>query len=333
MLFPDYPETAFFLFTFPPLAAENDIKPTAAEVYVKIALFHTRNNHAIAVQIGEMITGHSCDVIYRETEKTAENDFSRKALDIFELATHILFIDAQAFSDFPYFLFLSGLCLGRGVPLLILETGNENPLPAVYRCLGKILTPTTFEEFFVTEQKRFIAEDKMSGARKELLKRGISCFDENFMFIVSSGDAEAVSLFLDAGFDPSLVDAKGIPLLSLAVRAQFPRVASLLIDAGADINRLSGDRGYSPLMDAVQKGDIAMVKLLLEKGSLIDLRSKDGQTALILCAGRGDIDMAEILVSYGADFTLKDNLGMSALGYAQLFKNLKLMELFNIPSP
>ena len=277
-----------------------------------------------------MIFGSSCDVIHYETENNTDHEFSIKALDLFDNVTHILFIDAQTYGDFSYFLFLSGLCLGRNIPLVILETDSAEPLPLIYRNLGNMQTMHGFENFLIHEKIRYQAEDKKNRARKELLKRGVSCFDENFMLIVSSGDAEAVSLFLDAGFDPSLVDAKGIPLLSLAVRAQFPRVAALLIDAGADINRLSGDRGYSPLMDAVQKGDIAMVKLLLDKGSLIDLRSKDGQTALILCAGRGDTDMSEILVSYGADFTLKDNLGMSALGYAKLFKNQKLMDLFNI---
>ena len=121
-------------------------------------------------------------------------------------------------------------------------------------------------------------------------------------------------------------------MLSLAVRAQFPRVANLLLDAGADVNKQSGDRGYSPLMDAVQKGDVAMVKLLLEHGAVTDQRSKDGQTALIICAGRGDEDMAEFLVMHGADPQIKDNLGMSAAGYAKLFNNRKMMELFN-PAP
>ena len=54
------------------------------------------------------------------------------------------------------------------------------------------------------------------------------------MLVVNSGDEDAVSLFLKAGFDPSVVDSKGTPLLSLAVRAQYPAIVGLLIEAGAD---------------------------------------------------------------------------------------------------
>lgn len=298
---------------------------------MKIALFHNRKNREIAYAIGTIITREACTVIFYETETIWETELCKTPITVLDAATHVLFIYDQNVHDFSLFLFLSGLALGRGIPIIVIESDPSNSVPKKCRNFGNNLKPGTFESFFITEKNRFRAEDKKNKARADLLARGISCFDENFMTIVSSGDSDIVSLFLEAGFSPSLVDSKGIPLLSLAVRSQFPRVVSQLIEAGADVNRLSGDRSYSPLMDASQKGDIAMVKLLLEKGAQCDLKSKDGQTALIICAGRGDAEMAELLVSHGADPTVKDLLGMSASGYAKLFKNQKLMELFNIP--
>jgi ankyrin repeat protein len=104
-----------------------------------------------------------------------------------------------------------------------------------------------------------------------------------------------------------------------------------LIAAGADVDRQSDDRGYSPLMDAAQKGDPVMLSLLLSAGAKPDLRSKDGQTALIICAGRGDVAMSKLLIEAGADPEIKDHLGMSAARYASLFGNADLTALFNTP--
>ncbi len=300
------------------------------EVSMKIALFHTKKDMEIAHTIGSIITENAFSVAYYETENIWNIELYKNPMMLLDQVTHMLFIYSQSITDFSAGIFFAGVCLGRGIPVIVLETDAKINLPENCTHMGIALTPESFEEYFIAERIRFMAEDKKNSARSELLKRGISCFDENFISIVSSGDAEAVSLFLNAGFDPSIVDSKGNPLLSLAVRAQFPRVVLQLIEAGTDVNRLSGDRGYSPLMDAVQKGDIAMVKLLLERGSMPDLKSKDGQTALIICAGRGDAEMSEILVAHGANPETKDLLGMSAIGYAKLFKNQKLLELFNI---
>jgi len=299
---------------------------------VKIALFYHKNNHEEANEIGSLISGKSCGIEYHEISVLKNSDCWLNPLTLLDKATHFLFLYSKETTDLSTFIFYAGFCLGRGIPIVVLELDARMPIPENSRQLGTLLQKSSFEAFFIAEQTRYLAEDKKNRARNELLERGISCFDENFMLIVSSGDAEAVALFLEAGFNPALADSRGTPLLSLAVRAQFPRVANLLLDAGADVNKQSGDRGYSPLMDAVQKGDVAMVKLLLEHGAVTDQRSKDGQTALIICAGRGDEDMAEFLVMHGADPQIKDNLGMSAAGYAKLFNNRKMMELFN-PAP
>lgn len=300
---------------------------------MKIALFHNKENRTLAYQIGTIITAQSCTVVFYDTDTIWDTALSINPVSLFDQITHMIFIFSHTVPDFTSFIFVSGFCLGRNIPVLVLEPDAENIVPKRCKNFGILLKPETIEAYIIAEKIRFRAEDKKNKARAKLLNRGISCFEENFILIVSSGDADAVALFLEAGFNPSLIDSKGIPLLSLAVRAQFPRVASLLIEAGADVNRLSGDRGYSPLMDAAQKGDIAMVKLLLDNGAKSDLQSKDGQTALIICAGRGDTEMAAMLVAHGSDPTIKDLLGMSASGYAKLFKNEKLMDLFNISPP
>ncbi len=299
---------------------------------MKIALFHNKKNFTAAKAIGAIITGHACTVDYLDESLVWDKSFCQNPLKLLETATHMLFIYSSGVTDISSFVFFAGFCLGKGIPVLVIETDSRLVVPDNCRHLGIILKPETFEEYFIAEQVRYKSEDTKNRARVLLLERGISCFEENFLLIVGSGDTEAVSLFLEAGFSPSIADLKGTPLLSLAVRAQFPQIVSLLVSAGADVNRISADRGYSPLMDAAQKGDTVIVTLLLNNGADPDLSSKDGQTALIICAGRGDEEMAELLVTHGANPAITDRLGMSAISYAKLFNNRKMMDLFN-PSP
>ena len=298
---------------------------------MKIAIFHNEKNHDAALAIGKMITSHSVNVVYYDTNTIWDRKVTKNPLGLMDHVSHFLFVYSQDVSDLSSLVFFAGYCLGKGIRVLLLETDAHFQVPENCRHLVTFLKPESFEDFFVSEKVRFMETDRKERARNELLERGISCFEDNFLLIIGTGDTEAVRLFLDAGFSPDITDSKGIPALSIAVRSQVPEVAEMLIKAGSDINRLSGDRGYSPLMDAVQKGDSVMADLLIKGGADLDLRSKDGQTALVISVGRGAVGMASLLVANGANPDISDNLGMSAAGYAKLFKNEKMMELFNIP--
>lgn len=298
---------------------------------MKVAVLHSDSNAGIARNAGQIITDNSCSVYYTDTGILWNKDATKNPLSILEGITHLLYVHSAASSDLASFAFYAGLALGKGIRIIILATDGELPLPANCLHLGVVLTPSTFEEYLIAERVRFLQEDKRNFARKTLLERGISCFDDNFIRLVMMGDVESILLFLDAGFSSSTTDASGTPVLSLAVRAQYPEVVKILVAAGADVNRQSHDRGYSPLMDAAQKGDVAIASILLDNGAFPDLKSRDGQTALIICAGRGDVEFCRLLVKYGADPEARDSLGMSASSYAKLFKNEKLLELFNNP--
>lgn len=292
---------------------------------------HTEKNREAALAIGSIITGHSVTVEYHDTGTIWNKKIVKNPLNLMERVSHMLFVYSQDTVDLSAFVFFSGYCLGKGIRIIILETDAAIALPENCRHLGIFLKPESFEEYFAAEKIRFNETDRKERARAQLLERGISCYEENFLLIIGSGDAESVMLFLTAGFSPNLADSRGIPALSIAVRSQMPEIVELLVKAGADINALSGDRGYSPLMDAVQKGDLAMATILMDNGANADLRSKDGQTALIIAVGRGDIATVSLLLSRGASPDIADNLGMSASAYARLFKNEEMTDLFNAP--
>lgn len=299
-----------------------------------IALFYTEKNSEIARSLGAIMEKHEFPVHYYNTSKNINSDKNTPMHIVLPSdISHVLFIYSTDEASQRYYYFYSGFCLGKGLRFLLLDTENIKEKNDPFIHLGTMLTADTFEEFIVSEKIRFGQEEKIRHAKERLLEQGISCFPESFITVILAGDEASARMFLEAGFSPSLRDVRGVSVLSLAVRSQYPEMVRLLLKAGANVNDMASDRGYSPLMDAAQKGDEVMCRLLLESGANVNLASKDGQTALILCTGRGDERISTLLFEHGADPQVKDALGMSAQRYAALFKNEKLMELFNTPHP
>ena len=70
-----------------------------------------------------------------------------------------------------------------------------------------------------------------------------------------------------------------------------------------------------------------MTKVLIDNKADLHVMSLDGQSILVLAVGNGDKKIVDLLVSSGADPDVKDSMGMSARGYAKLFKKEDLVEI------
>lgn len=182
-------------------------------------------------------------------------------------------------------------------------------------------------EYLETENTRFLREEKRTEAKEYIVNAGIGLSEENLALCVQEGKTDFVQQFLVLGYSPDTVNSKGIPLLILAIRNRHRELAHLLIEAKADVNKVSADRGSSALMESVVQGDMEMVEALLERGADLNLRSKNGQTALMLAIGEGRSEIARLLIERGADLTPADALGMTAKKYAELFKQKEILSL------
>ena len=89
-----------------------------------------------------------------------------------------------------------------------------------------------------------------------------------------------------------------------------------LLDGGADVN-LEDDDGTSPLLAAVGKvgrqWQQEVIKLLLEKKAIVDHKNKKGNYALQSAVSTGDIAVARLLLERGAKTDMKDGEGRSLL--------------------
>ncbi|MBH0118668.1 ankyrin repeat domain-containing protein [Rhodococcus sp. NPDC003382] len=81
-----------------------------------------------------------------------------------------------------------------------------------------------------------------------------------------AGDADTLAAFLDAGGPVNLTNGTGDTLLMLAAYHAHPGAVNLLIERGADVDRLN-DRGQSPLAGAVFKGAEEVVRALVAAGA------------------------------------------------------------------
>lgn len=169
---------------------------------------------------------------------------------------------------------------------------------------------------------------------------------EDFFNAIEFDQPQVIQNLLKRGFDPNTPDSKGQPALTVAIRKPSPKaaevlirwpktklnvqnshdetplmlaafdnqlaLAKLLIEKGADVNK----PGWTPLHYAATKGHIEMMKLLLEMHAYIDAESPNGTTPLMMAAHYGTPYATKLLLDEGADPTLKNEKDLSALDFA-----------------
>jgi len=88
---------------------------------------------------------------------------------------------------------------------------------------------------------------------------------------------ECMQVLLSNGADVNARNLQGkTPFM---VASNIPKALGILLDAGADLNAMD-NHGRTALMDAASSGEMSKVKLLLQRGADVSLKSPKGKTAL-----------------------------------------------------
>ncbi len=169
----------------------------------------------------------------------------------------------------------------------------------------------------------------------------------DFFRAVNVDNVSGVRALLSRGFDPNTLDDYGQCALYLAIRDDSPRVLELLLQApGIDLN-LRNAAGETPLMMAALKGQVPLmrtllergvpfhqdgwsplhyaatgpsvdaVRLLLERGAPVDAASANGSTPLMMAARYGAEGSVELLVARGANLQARNARGLDAGDFAR----------------
>lgn len=172
------------------------------------------------------------------------------------------------------------------------------------------------------------------------------------MIAAKTGRADIVRALVDADADVNVAEPRrGQNALMWAISFEHPAVASVLIEAGADVTarttKLNEDfdpmyieaytervpstpqGGYTALMFAARVGDIATLQLLLDRGADVNAESAADGSALVIASSAGHEELALLLLDAGADPMSVDAGNMTALHYA--FRDgLKLLHGYNV---
>ena len=132
-------------------------------------------------------------------------------------------------------------------------------------------------------------------------------------------------LLLALLFFSALAHAQGKDVFDTA---RFGTVAEMeaLVQKNKDTINAKNAMGFTPLILACYRGNIAVAEYLAPKVSNINYNSSNG-TALASVAVKGNTGLAKLLLENGANPNLADPNGVTPLVYAVQFENKELTAL------
>lgn len=181
---------------------------------------------------------------------------------------------------------------------------------------------------------------------------GFSCAHagsyEDYFGAIERDDAATIRQLFQRGFDPDTRDPKGQVGLYLALRSQSLKAAEAIAEHPRVSLDAANETGETPLMMAALRSRLDWCQRLVARGAkvhregwtplhyaaagaardvvawflaqpgvVIDARSPNGTTPLMMAAGYGTEDSAVLLLSRGADASLRNQKGMTAADFAR----------------
>jgi ankyrin repeat protein len=152
-----------------------------------------------------------------------------------------------------------------------------------------------------------------------------------FAVAIESHDVDKVKSLLAAGNSTETLieygEHKITPLLKAAWDGEGEIVETLLA-AGAKVNATATDSGETALMNAVTKGDPAIVNMLIKAGADVKPKNKFGFNAFTQAVAAGKEDMAGLLLDAGAK--IEDGMsGLTPLQFAASAGNISMIQFLS----
>ena len=163
-------------------------------------------------------------------------------------------------------------------------------------------------------------------------------------------DVSEVQSLLRSGVSPNTLDAKGNPMLNVAIREKSLKVAELLIANKATnvnlanvnnetplmiasiegqlptveslVNKRQAEvntAGWTPLHYACSAGKLSIAEFLIANGAKVNALSPSNTTPLMMAVSSGNEALIKYLLDNGADLRMRNHEGYSAIDVAELF--------------
>ena len=200
----------------------------------------------------------------------------------------------------------------------------------IYKIMGNLLAAETYQENLLLRNVKIMSNPELLEEINELLHLYTLFYlrTQNLEFSHNSQIAELARLvvFRRASFlqiselDDKIINNAdiGLPLLPLheAVQVDALNMTSKLLASGkCNINAQDG-AGFSPVHVALHCRAMKMLKLLVEEGADIEVRTNIGRSALLFAAAERLPESVEVLLNAGALLESRCTEGKTALHYA-----------------
>jgi len=170
-------------------------------------------------------------------------------------------------------------------------------------------------------------------------------------------DVSLVSSLLSKGVSPNTVDARGNPMLILAIKDKSAKVTELLINdkrTDVDLSNKYGETplmiasidddlpvvkalvlqrkamvnhiGWTPLHYACTKGHLEVAQFLIANGAIVDSPNLGDTTPLMMAVQSGNEQLVKLLLDKGADIQLRNTNGLSAIDIADIYDKAWISE-------
>ena len=142
--------------------------------------------------------------------------------------------------------------------------------------------------------------------------------------LAAKGNANIVKLLLQSGADANQMSIHGFtPLMIACSRSKVdPEIIDLLIKHGADVNarsfheetalKIASRRNKGVWVEKYGVKGTAIEKKLLDYGAEVNLRDKNGATALMAASEARNAELVKLLLDHGADVNIQDKQGKTA---------------------